>query len=159
MVDPIPDDVSRLATLAWTLCDAFPINSTLKIDAWSLAEDIQQRNTKLRTEYFFEDTLSMPVLFRSTQSIAKLCGQRPSMLAYTNIGNCSWLNSCGNQTRVTFALPLTNKSLQGTQFWILASTVEQRMCVTIAFPSHVATMDDARAFLQRSVDVMVEACV
>ena len=157
LADPIPYDVSRLATLAWMLSDSFPNKSTLKSDAWVLAKDIHKRNMKLRSEHFFQDALSIPVLLRSTQSILKMHGQRTSMLSYTNVGDCSWVNSPSNATRVTAAIPLGNMSLFGSQFWVLASTVEQRMCVTVAFPSHVATMDDAQEFLQRSVDIMLEA--
>ena len=126
---------------------------------WTLAKDVHERNLKLRTDFFFAYPSAMPALLRSTQSILELCGQRLFMLGYTNVGDCSWLNCESNTTRVTAAIPLGNKCIQGAQFWVLASTVEQRMCVTVAFPSHVATMEDARAFLQRSVDVMVDACV
>ena len=157
LVDPIPDDVSRLATLAWMLLDEFSIHSSLRNDVWQVAKDVHARNMKLRTESFFAYPSDMSVLLRSAESIGRLSGERASMLSYTNVGDCSWLNSPSNTTRVTAAIPLGNKCIQGAQFWVLASTVEQRMCVTVAFPSHVATMDDGRAFLQRSVDVMIEA--
>ena len=80
------------------------------------------------------------------------------LIAYTNHGDCSWVNSGAGDVRVASVSQLTDVIDWSSVFMHFVSTIDKRLFVSLNYASHVVSDDVARSHLQATKDLLDLNC-
>ena len=161
--ESFPDDVSKIVCLFWPMSDKIDVQASAEKDFWQLAKEVKEANRKLLVTSLKQTTVVFPVMREVFPAIQEsLNGKRIALLAYTNHGDCSWVNGgadARHSVDVTSVFTYVYQSRPiGPVYGHFVATVGGRLFWSLNYSNDVIDEAGAREHLQQSVRTLMEAC-
>ena len=150
-------DESEMASHMWMVKSEYAITQLMDEDFWATARRVQTTFTATKDIALNSCPLFTHLRRFCLETFLNLRGRRIVTCNHTNRGESSWMNPQEGVTRVVGLLNLANHSF-GSVFWWFVTTVDSRMFVSVSYATQAVSDDDARAHMQRSLDMLRGAC-
>ena len=161
--ESFPDDVSKISFLFWPLSDKMDMRASAEKDFWQFAKELKDADRKLLITSLKQTPVVFPVMREVFPAIQEsLNGNRIALLAYTNHGDCSWVNGgadASHEVDVTSVFTYVYQSRpMGPVYGHFVVTVGGQLFWSLNYSNDVIDEAGAREHLQHGMRTLMEAC-